>query len=118
MIRRPFMRGNANCVAFYSDCELYRYLLRIVWNEALPVMMFVMLNPSTATEIENDPTVDRCENYARDEDFGGLCVTNLFSFRTPYPCCLKRADDPIGTENNTIIQEVSAFSKKNYLRMG
>ena len=106
-------RGVANCVADYSDCKLYRYRLRIVWDESLPVLMFLMLNPSTATERENDRTVNRCEKYARaGRCFGTLCVTNLFAFRTPHPSVLKEADEPIGTENNRIIREEACLARK------
>ena len=65
MINRTHRRIDADCLAIYSDCEAYRYLLQIVWDESAPMAMFVMLNPSTATELANDPTVERCEIRAR-----------------------------------------------------
>lgn len=42
--------------ALFSPCRLYRYKLWRKWGDAPPAV-FVMLNPSTADEIDNDPTV-------------------------------------------------------------
>ena len=64
------MKGDAPSVAVYSDCERYRYLLTRVWDETRPRALFVMLNPSTATEVQNDPTVERCERRARADPVG------------------------------------------------
>ena len=65
MITRNFQKGDAHSVAQYSDCERYRYALTRVWDPAGRKALFIMLNPSTATEFQNDPTVERCERRAR-----------------------------------------------------
>ena len=59
MITRSHLKGDAPSVANYSDCEEYRYDLTRVWDEGGKKVMFLMLNPSTATEVQNDPTVER-----------------------------------------------------------
>ena len=82
MITRDFLKGDARSTAVYSDCERYRYLLTRVWNPDAPRALFVMLNPSTATEVQNDPTVERCERRARALGFGGFRVTHLFAWGT------------------------------------
>ena len=46
---------------------------------------FIMLNPSTATEIEDDPTIRRCKGFVRDWGYRYLIVTNLSPRRTPSP---------------------------------
>ena len=56
--------------AIYSDCERYRYTLRREWGGGSGGVTFVMLNPSTATEVQNDPTVERCERRARAMGLG------------------------------------------------
>jgi hypothetical protein len=61
MITRHHLKGDAASIAEYSDCETYRYTLTRVWDGGGPRAAFVMLNPSTATEVQNDPTVERCE---------------------------------------------------------
>ena len=65
MITRTHTKGDAPSTAVYSDCERYRYSLSRVWDAAGKHVCFVMLNPSTATEVQNDPTVERCERRAR-----------------------------------------------------
>lgn len=53
--------------ATYSECGQYRYFLRRdYWHapEAHETVNFLMMNPSTATEEFNDPTLARCEDYA------------------------------------------------------
>jgi hypothetical protein len=72
VITRRFQKGDAASVAVYSDCERYRYSLTRVWDDAGRRALFIMLNPSTATEVQNDPTVERCERRARALGFG--CV--------------------------------------------
>jgi len=50
-----------------------------------PIMGFVMLNPSTADESVNDPTIKRCLAFARREGAGGILVGNLCAFRCSKP---------------------------------
>lgn len=67
-------------------------------------VLFLMLNPSTADEFANDPTVARCVDYADRWGFGGLWVANLFSWRGTDPMSLVHAleagHDPSGGEAN------------------
>ena len=65
MIVRTHIKDDAPSEAIYSDCERYRYALTRTWDESGKRALFVMLNPSTATEVQNDPTVERCERRAR-----------------------------------------------------
>lgn len=107
MITREFLKGDAHSTAIYSDCERYRYLLTRVWEPAGRKALFVMLNPSTATEVQNDPTVERCERRARTLGFGAFRVTNIFAWRDTDPRKMRAAADPVGPENdNSILQSV------------
>lgn len=105
MITRTHVKGDAPSVAVYSDCEAYRYLLTRVWDGALPRALFVMLNPSTATEVQNDPTVERCERRARALGFGAFRVTNIFAFRATDPRAMRAVADPVGPDNDAAIRE-------------
>lgn len=107
MIIRTHSKGDARSVAQYSGCERYRYKLVRTWNEAGSLVQFVMLNPSTATERQNDPTVERCERRARALGHGGLCVTNIFAWRDTDPRRMRRAGDPIGPRNDDILREAA-----------
>jgi len=104
MITKGFTKGDAVSEAVYSDCERYRYLLTRVWAPG-PRALFVMLNPSTATEVQNDPTVERCERRARALGFGAFRVTNIFAFRATDPRVMRAEFDPVGPGNDATILE-------------
>lgn len=91
--------------ALYSDCETYRYALTREWDAAAPRLLYIMLNPSTATEAQNDPTVERCERRANALGYGAFRVVNLFAFRATAPADLRRASAPIGPENDRVIDD-------------
>ncbi len=103
MITRDFQKGDAASTAVYSDCERYRYALTRVWDEAGPNLLFIMLNPSKATERANDPTVERCERRARVLGYGAMRVMNIFAWRETDPKKLRRAVEPVGPENDALL---------------
>lgn len=105
MITRTHQKGDAASVAVYSDCEAYRYTLTRVWDPEGRKALFVMLNPSTATEVQNDPTVERCERRARALGFGAFQVTNIFAYRATDPKVMRAASDPVGPENDSAISQ-------------
>lgn len=82
--------------AFHSEDRRYRYILWRKWDPKLSVFLFVGLNPSTADENHDDPTIRRCIGFARKERAGGLIVTNLFSLKATKPGDLFASQDPIG----------------------
>jgi hypothetical protein len=86
----------------------YRYLLWRIWDENLPQVTFVMLNPSTAGKEKNDPTINKCIDLAKSWNYGSLEVVNLFAYITSKPTELKTAlnkgDDIVGHKNNLYIQ--------------
>ena len=73
--------------AVISNCGLYRYSLTRRWNRG-PIMLFVMLNPSTADADVDDPTIRRCIGFARREGMAELRVVNLWPFRSPNTAAL------------------------------
>ena len=93
--------------AVFSDCRKYRYALWRMWNEHKPIAMIIGLNPSTADQTRNDPTITRCINFASSWGYGGVCVTNLFGFRATAPTELKAHHDPIGKENDAWVHEMA-----------
>lgn len=105
MIERRHQKGDAASAALYSDCERFRYALTRVWQPEAGRVHFVMLNPSTATEVQNDPTVERCERRARALGYGAFRVTNIFAWRDTDPLAMRRAADPIGPHNDRAIVE-------------
>lgn len=105
MIERHHRKGDADSTAIYSDCERYRYMLTRTWDPAGERALFVMLNPSTATEMQNDPTVERCERRARTLGFGAFRVCNIFAWRDTDPARMRRATDPVGPANDDAIAD-------------
>jgi hypothetical protein len=103
MITKAHQKGDAASVAVYSDCEAYRYELTRIWDASGEKALFVMLNPSTATEYQNDPTVERCERRARALGFGAFRVTNIFAYRATDPKVMRGVRDPIGPGNDDAI---------------
>ncbi|HET7674761.1 MAG TPA: DUF1643 domain-containing protein [Gammaproteobacteria bacterium] len=94
---------SAHVGATFSPCRTWRYGLWRIWQRNTSYCLFLMLNPSTATEYADDPTVAKCQRYARRWGYGGIYVCNLFAFRATDPRDMKHADDPIGPENNQFI---------------
>jgi hypothetical protein len=112
MITRSHTKGDAPSTAIYSECERYRYALTRIWNPDARKALFVMLNPSTATEVQNDPTVERCERRARALGFGGFRVTNIFAWRDTDPRAMRRAADPVGPGNDAAILDGARWADR------
>lgn len=93
--------------ATFSPCRIYRYALWRIWDDTKPFAMFIGLNPSTADEIENDPTVRRCINFAKSWGCGGLYMTNIFAFRSTDRSVMKSHPLPIGDENDKYLLELA-----------
>lgn len=110
MITRHAQKSDAASTAVYSDCERYRYELTRVWDKKGPKALFIMLNPSTATETQNDPTVERCERRARSLGFGAFRVLNIFAWRDTDPKAMRAATDPIGPKNDSAIRRGCKWS--------
>lgn len=90
--------------AVLSACGRYRYRLWRIWDDLAPVMVFVMLNPSTADASQDDPTIRKCLGFAKRSGHGGIIVVNLFAWRATDPNELAGLDDPVGPENDEHIK--------------
>lgn len=103
----------------WSPDRRYRYFLRRPWHEQVtqgfadmtimsedrPPIAFLLLNPSTADEIKDDPTVARCRRFAVAWGYGEVLILNAFAFRATDPMDMKQASDPVGPQNDQIILE-------------
>src|SRR4029077_5114543 len=92
-------QASMKTLAEFSHCRRYRFALWRRWDSG-PQVLFVMLNPSTADETTDDPTIRRCIGFARTWGFGSLAGANLFAFRTLKPRQLRPASEPIGAGND------------------
>ena len=103
ILTRSHRKGDADSWAEYSPCQLWRYSLTRIWDPSGGRALFVMLNPSTATELQNDPTVERCERRARALGYGAFRVCNIFAYRATDPRVMRAAPDPVGPLNDAAI---------------
>ena len=87
-----------------EEVALYRYLLWRVWNANLPVLLVIMLNPSTADHSKNDRTIETLLTRARMTGHGSILVINLFAWRATEPAEMKKEKDPIGRDNDAAIE--------------
>jgi hypothetical protein len=96
--------------ASFSICRTYRYALWRKWDAAKPMVMFIGLNPSTANEASDDPTIRRVISFAKTWGYGGVYMLNLFAIVSPYPEVLITASNPLGN-NDAYLSEFGSISK-------
>lgn len=94
--------------AHFSKSRVYRYALWRIWDRDKPAVMFVGLNPSTADENVDDPTIKRCISFARDWGYGSLYMLNLFAFRATKPKDMKKAVDKVGWDNDAALKKYAS----------
>lgn len=99
--------------ATFSADRVYRYRLSRIWRDDKPALMWLMLNPSTADESRDDPTIRRCIGYSMNWGFGGAIIHNLFAYRSTIPMELVSVwcTDPVGIENDAAISADAARCK-------
>lgn len=98
--------------AVLSDCGRYRYSLSRSWADG-PTAVFIMLNPSTADALADDPTIRRlagANGFARLWGCGSLFVVNLYAWRATRPADLWTAGDPVGPDNDAYLRAAVAVS--------
>jgi hypothetical protein len=88
-----------------SQCGAFRYWLGRRWGD-LDGLTFVMLNPSTADALQDDPTIRRCIGFARREGFDAVNVYNLNAYRATRPAALATCADPVGPDNDAYLSLV------------
>jgi hypothetical protein len=104
--------------AWFDPARRYRYLLWRAWGDGGRFALFILLNPSTADQDSNDPTVERCERRARTLGFDGLLVANLFAFRSTQPDILRAAPAPIGPRNDAAISLAQPLAEQTICGWG
>jgi len=82
------INGEIRVAGLSTDLK-HRYYLGRIWDKTTRAIVFVGLNPSTATHEVDDPTIRRCRNFAKQWGYGGFIMLNLFSFRATSPKDMK-----------------------------
>ena len=101
--------------AEFSPCRRYRYTLFIKWDDTKGRVMFIGLNPSTADETKDDPTVRRCKQFAKDWGYGSMVMTNLFAWRDTDPKKMLVAREPIGEMADILATDGNRYTNFNDL---
>jgi hypothetical protein len=96
--------------AVFSDDEAYRYVLAR-GDVSAKTVNWILLNPSTATEDVNDPTITRCIKYAERWGYEGVYITNIFALRATDPKELYKVIDPQGLFNDSYIRWCAGLSE-------
>lgn len=92
--------------AVISPCGTYRYSLGRSWTTSCwPVVLWVMLNPSTADADADDPTIRKCIGFSKRWGMGAMRVVNLYALRSKDPRALRSHRDPVGPDNDDWIRE-------------
>jgi len=110
--------GDVASGAVFDSSGKFRYSLWRQWDNERPRLCFIMLNPSTADDAHNDPTIARCVSYARRWRFGSLEVVNAFAYRATDPTKLARVRDPVGPLNDGYILKAVRASAQVVLAWG
>ena len=113
--------GEGTCGAVFSPDRLYRYSLWRRWGFGRPpnpttvkdvldsdLCCFIGLNPSTADEVDNDPTVRRCIDFSKRWGYAGMVMLNLFAWRATDSKVMKLMPHPIGPLNDAAIKYVTS----------
>jgi len=116
--------------AHISDDGLYRYTLSRVWDRSKPMILWIMLNPSTADGKQDDRTIRKIGKFSDDFGFGGMWVGNLFAYRSKDPAHLinfmknhegsnkEKLEHIVGPDNDKHIKFMVSKSKKVILGWG
>jgi hypothetical protein len=94
---------------FGGTSDEYRYRLSRTWGTNQRVM-FVMMNPSTADPLVDDPTVAKCRRFAVKWGYGSMYVGNSFAYRATDQGRLAQVEDPIGPDNDEHLLEMASDS--------
>jgi hypothetical protein len=82
--------------AEFSECGKYRYKLWRIWDESLPKVMCIGLNPSTANASKNDNTINILIRVLTKLGYGGFYMMNLFAIISSKPEVLLTCENPKG----------------------
>lgn len=104
--------------ALLSDDREYRYRLWRTWDAQKPVLTWILLNPSTADETDDDSTLRRCIGYAKDWGYGGVVLGNLFALRSKHPEDLREHPDPVGPRNDEHLRAIAAEADRTVAAWG
>lgn len=112
----------------FSPCRKYRYTLWREWGCDLfegdgicrdkKFIQFIGLNPSTADETQDDPTIRRCIGFAKSWGYEAMFMTNLFAWRETDSTKLPKIVAPIGPDNDMWLMEIGSEAQVSIAAWG
>lgn len=101
--------------AEFSPCGQFRHLLVEVWDESLPLLPWVLFNPSQAGKadangvVQSDPTARKGRGFSERLGFGGQVFANPYDYISTDPKGLRAAGYPISPDNDRYILKACAM---------
>jgi hypothetical protein len=77
----------------------YRYSLERTWAATLGRVVWIMMNPSIASHLIDDPTIRRVVGFTTALGRGSALVVNMFAWISKNPRELAEVQDPVGPDN-------------------
>ena len=105
IIKRESFDESFSLTAIFSSCYSFRYSLTRIWDHGGSKLLYILLNPSKATEKLSDPTLARCQTRALLLGYKQFRICNLFAFRSTSPKLLKITPHIKGSHNDKIIRK-------------
>ena len=96
--------------AIFTDDRKYRYALWRIWNPTKQIRLQIGLNPSSANEVRNDPTITRGIKRASNDGFGGFIQANMYAYVSTNPNVLLGDGDFIGELNDDYIRYLTGIA--------
>lgn len=96
-----------------SSNKLYRWWLFRCWAAKLPLIIWIMMNPSTADHAKNDPTILKVIRYSKRWGHGAILVLNIYAFRSSKPENLpQKMRAAVGKSNDWWIKTLFRFAAR------
>lgn len=96
--------------AALNEERTHRQYLYRIWNKYKPWLAYIGLNPSTAAEEKNNPTINKIINITHWNNYGGFYIFNLFTIVSPDPKVLCATIDDFTPNVDHIKGMVQTFS--------
>lgn len=113
------LKDDVKSTAVYGGTnDEYRYSLIREWDPSRKRILWLLMNPSVATETGDDPTVAKCQRFSRKWGYGSMAVANSFAYRCTDQKRLLETPDAIGPDNNTHILRLASEADKIMICFG
>ena len=97
-----------------SADHAFRYWLFRVWDYDKPVIIWVMMNPSTATHLSNDATISKVINYCRKWGYGAVIVLNIYAVRSTLQ---REIRGRVGPRNDWWIRTMFEYARRKDIKV-